>query len=125
MYQIKILIFQSKCDTRVVEQYNGECEPPHVVISIKYYYDYVTSTIPKLSLPVTLTGVKQPTTVILKRVPETPSGYVIPLSYVEKSPGQLVHSYITLDHLLQFNKTAVMFWLIILYVYLLLSVRYH
>lgn len=78
-------------DTSVVDQYNGECEPPHFVISIKFNYDDVTSTIrPKLSLPVTLTGVKQPTSIILKRVPETPSGYVLPLSPFEKSPGQLV-----------------------------------
>ena len=61
------------------------------MISIKFNYGDVTGTIlPKLSLPVTLTGVKQPTSILLERVPETPSGYVHPLSSVEKSPGQLV-----------------------------------
>ena len=58
-----------------VEQYTGVGKPPH--------YDLILrgampdgSTPPDLSLPVTLTGVKQPTTITLEREAQTSVGYL-------------------------------------------------
>ena len=47
-----------------VEQYTGKGEPPYCEMTLRAASD---STPPDLTLPVTLTGVKQPTTIILER----------------------------------------------------------
>ena len=51
-----------------MEQYTGVSKPPHCEITLRAVDG---STPPDLTLPVTLTGVKQPTIITLKRVAET------------------------------------------------------
>ena len=72
--------------TAAVEQYTGEGEPPYCEMTLRATDD---STPPDLTLPVTLTGVKQPTTIILEREAETTDGVVrLPATPLTKSPGQ-------------------------------------
>ena len=71
--------------TAEVEQYTGEGEPPYCEMTLRAADG---STPPDLTLPVTLTGVKQPTTITLERAAETTDGVVrTPLA---KSPGQFL-----------------------------------
>ena len=73
--------------TAAVEQYTGEGRPPYCEMTLRAADN---STPPDLTLPVILTGVKQPTTIILERVAETGDGVVHPLhTPLDKSPGQL------------------------------------
>ena len=51
--------------TAAVEQYTGEGEPPYCEMTLRAADG---STPPDFTLPVTLTGVKQPTTITLERV---------------------------------------------------------
>ena len=52
--------------TAAVEQYTGEGEPPYCEMTLRAAMSD-GSTPPDLTLPVTLTGVKQPTTITLER----------------------------------------------------------
>ena len=54
--------------TAAVEQYTGEGEPPYCEMTLRADAMSDGSTPPDLTLPVTLTGVKQPTTITLERV---------------------------------------------------------
>ena len=55
-----------------VEQYTGYGYPPYCEMTLRAATDDDT-TPPDLTLPVTLTGVEQPTTIILERVAERPA----------------------------------------------------
>ena len=52
--------------TAAVEQYTGEGEPPYCEMTLKGVMPDGTAP-PDLTLPVTLTGVKEPTTITLER----------------------------------------------------------
>ena len=52
--------------TAAVEQYTGEGDPPYCEMTLRAAMPD-GSTSPDLTLPVTLTGVKQPTTITLER----------------------------------------------------------
>ena len=54
-----------------VEQYSGYGYPPYCEMILRAVDD--GSTPPDLTLPVTLTGVEQPTTITLKRQAERPA----------------------------------------------------
>ena len=56
-----------------VEQYTGYGYPPYCEITLRAATDG-DSTPPDLTLPVTLTGVRLPTTIILERVADRPPG---------------------------------------------------
>ena len=56
-----------------VEQYTGYGYPPYCEMTLRAAADGDT-TPPDLTLPVTLTGVRLPTTIILERVAERPAG---------------------------------------------------
>ena len=74
--------------TAAVEQYTGEGEPPYCEMTLRAADG---STPFDLTLPVTLTGVKQPTTIRLERVAETTA----------KSPGQFLSLYELFYEILQ------------------------
>ena len=66
-----------------VEQYTGEGKPPYCEMTLR------ASDVCDFTLPITLTGVKQPTTITLERVAETTDGVVRPpATPLAKSPGQ-------------------------------------
>ena len=72
--------------TVAVEQYTGEGVPPYCEMTLRAADG---STPPDLTLPVILTGVKQPTTITLERVAVTTDGVVhLPATPLAKSPGQ-------------------------------------
>ena len=69
-----------------IEAYTGVGKPPHCEMTLRAADG---STPPVLTLPVTLTGVKQPTTITLERVAETTDGVVrSPHTPSAKSPGK-------------------------------------
>ena len=75
--------------TAAVEQYTGEGEPPYCEMTLRAADG---STPPDLTVPVTLTGVKQPTTITLERVAETTDGVVCPpIIPLAKSPGEFFY----------------------------------
>ena len=81
-----MLIFQ--VTRAAVEQYTGEGEPPRCEMTLRAADG---STPPNLTLPVTLTGVKPPTTITMERVAETSDGVVrLPVTPLAKSPGQFL-----------------------------------
>ena len=68
-----------------IEAYTGVDKPPYCEMTLRAADG---STPPDLILPVTLTGVKQPTTITLERVAETIDGVVgPPHTLLAKSPG--------------------------------------
>ena len=68
--------------TAAVEQYTGEGKPPYCEMIIR-------TDACDFTYPVTLTGVKQPTTITLERVAETTDGVDgPPATPLAKSPGQ-------------------------------------
>ena len=72
--------------TAAVELYAGVGKPPYSEMTLRAADG---STPPDLTVPVTLTGVKQPTTITLERVAETTDGVVHPpIALLAKSPGQ-------------------------------------
>ena len=74
--------------TAAVEQYTGVGEPPYCEMTLKAADG---STPNDLALPITLTGVKQPTTITLERVAETADGAVDPpITPLAKSPGKIL-----------------------------------
>ena len=69
MYCMFYVIIQNiQVSRKNVEQYTGVGKPPYCEMTLRAASD---STPPDLTLPVTLTGVKQPTTIILEREHET------------------------------------------------------
>ena len=75
--------------TAAVEQYyTGVGKPPYCEMTLRAADG---STPPDLTLPVILSGVKQPTTITLERVAETTDGVVCPpITPLTKSPGQFL-----------------------------------
>ena len=63
-----VIIQNIQVSRKNVEQYTGVGKPPYCEMTLRAASD---STPPDLTLPVTLTGVKQPTTIILEREHET------------------------------------------------------
>ena len=75
--------------TAAVEQYTGKGKPPYCEMTLR------VSDACDFTLPVTLTGVKQPTTITLERVAETTDGVVHPpATPLAKSPGQCFTNFI-------------------------------
>ena len=66
-----------------IEAYTGGGKPPYCEMTLRAADG---STPPDLTLPVTLTGVRQPTTITLERVAETTDGVVRPP--LNKSPSK-------------------------------------
>ena len=75
--------------TAAVEQYIALGKPPYCEMTFRAAMSD-GSTPPDLTLPVTLTGVKRPTTITLERVAETTDHGVVcpPITPLDISPGQ-------------------------------------
>ena len=70
-----------------IEAYTGVGKPPYCEMTLRAAMP-IGSTPPDLTLPVTLTGVKQPSTITLERVAETADGVLrSPHTPLAKSPG--------------------------------------
>ena len=91
--------------TAAVEQYTGVGKPPYCEMTLRAADD---STPPDLTVPVTLTGLKQPTTITLERVVETTEGVVRPpITPLAKSPGQFLSQYeLFLTIFFRFHQTC-------------------
>ena len=73
-----------------IEAYTGVGKPPYCEMTLRAAaMSDDGSTSPDLTLPVTLTGLEQPTTIILERVAETTDGIVrSPSTPLAESPGK-------------------------------------
>ena len=72
--------------TAAVEQYTGEGKPPFCEMTVR------ASDACDFTLPVTLIGVKQPTTITLERASETTDGVVrSPVTPLPKSSGMCLY----------------------------------
>ena len=73
-----------------IEAYTGVGKPPYCEMTLRAAAMSDGST-PDLTLPVTLTGVKQPTTITLERAAETTDGVVrSPSTPLAESPGKII-----------------------------------